>query len=171
MLLLACGNPSSDSGAALRNVQTSSSRRKVAPSGFLRLSGLVLMSIALAFAPTACWWSENSQERKDCDKALEIVCHCPSIDCAANPPLPIVQTLRACSADEIFRYRGYHLSLCIQNSSAYCTVVSGLVTSSTSVCRVECSNEIACDQEQACHEYQFSRCGVPPSDAGSSDAP
>src|SRR5262249_28845832 len=116
-----------------------------------RLPGFAAMA-ALLGASSGCWWIVESQERDDCDRALEIVCGCPKVDCHAVPPLPIVQTLRTCDPDEIYRNRDYHLSVCILDSHIrYCAVLSALTTQDNGLCTLECTHE-ACDQEAACHD-------------------
>lgn len=108
----------------------------------------------------------SCSERKECDKALDIVCSCASKPCAANPPPPIVGILQRCDNDEIIG--SYHLPICISDNAraTYCRILDGLTTRSMDTCLVTCSEDTACDLEAPCHDFQRDVCGVPVRDGG-----
>ena len=120
--------------------------------------------VALAAGAGGCFLLAAS-ERGECDRALEAVCACPGVDCEADPPA-VVETLRRCEGDEIFRDRGYHLAVCIQESGDYCRVLGGLASQDGALCDVACSQPAACDLEDACHDFQSTKCDPPPVDGG-----
>ena len=104
---------------------------------------------------------QDAQDRAECDRALAVVCGCSSVDCTADAAIPIVATLRRCDPDEIYRSRGYHLAVCIEDSPTYCTILDSLQHSDSAVCDETCHQDTACDLEQSCHDYQFNSCEVP----------
>jgi hypothetical protein len=115
-----------------------------------------LLTIAML---DGCWKIEEADDRRNCDRALAIVCSCPSIECATAPP-PIVDLLRRCNGDELRRSE-FDVSICIQDSRSYCSILGGLATGDPSTCAMRCDQQSACDKEAACHEFQYARCGAP----------
>lgn len=120
-----------------------------------------LILLLLFVTNSGCWWIQDASERGECDRALDVVCSCTSVDCDADPPHPTVDLLRRCDGDEIFRSRDFHLSLCIQDASQYCAILDSLASSDTMLCDIECTQASACDLEDACHEFQFEECDAP----------
>lgn len=102
----------------------------------------------------------------ECDRALDVLCSCPGIDCDAADAPEAAAVLRRCDTDEIVGDRGYNLAVCISDSSRYCAVLTGLRTDPATVCDIECTQQTVCDLEQACHESQYSSCDLPGSPSG-----
>ena len=128
-------------------------------------TGVFLLS-TLALTAPGCWTIQASQERSECDKALEIVCGCGSIDCNAADAPPIVADLRACDMDRLRDDIGFDLPICITSSSGYCSALSVLTRPDPALCEVTCDMQSACDLEAACHDFQHDSCDLATSGAG-----
>ena len=134
-------------------------------SGARLAPGVFLLS-TLALTASGCWTIQASQERSECDRALEVVCGCGSIACDGADAPPIVAALRACDMDQLRDDIGFDLPICITSSSGYCSVLGGLTTSDPALCDVTCDMESACDLEAACHQRQHASCDLATSGAG-----
>ena len=128
-------------------------------------TGVFLLSTVALTAP-GCWAIQSSQERSECDDALEIVCGCSSIDCHAADAPPIVAALRACDMDKLRDDIGFDLPICITSSSGYCSILSGLTKHDPALCEIPCEPRRACDLEAACHQFQHDSCDLATSSDG-----
>lgn len=93
-------------------------------------------------------------DRADCDRAIESVCACPGIDCAASPP-SVIAALERCDSDEIL-FSG-NLSICVTDSDGYCAAARAMLAQDDSICSLDC-NVDTCDLHASCKEYQYAQC-------------
>ena|SRR5258708_1279259 len=123
---------------------------------------------ALAVTAPSCVAAED---RRDCDRALGVICGCSSRPCdQANPP-PIVIAMRRCDGDDVRPdTQENNVHLCIKDSGPnFCRVLDGLATKDGSACKADCGIDFTCtlSVEQECRSYQYASCDIP--DAGTGD--
>lgn len=103
----------------------------------------------------------SCEDRELCDRALDVVCNCQSVDCNAETVPEIVSILRQCDGDEI-RNNEYNLHLCIIDAgNNYCAILDDLINQNADLCNRECLTETACNLEESCHLFQHNSCDLP----------
>src|SRR5688500_16880798 len=112
---------------------------------------LVLLLLLLLAA--AC------EDREDCDKALALVCACPSRPCEREEEVPVVRARRRCDESDIRPdNEGINVHLCIQNAPAeFCELLDGVLAEDDRLCDVRCNSQGATcrsDLKHACERYQ-----------------